>query len=171
MKQRNYSCVRVIYFTRSPKIMLILVLLLRWCSQRVSCTNTNNQARDLSQSSALYSPTHDTAANQYKKVSQAREIHHRVLWGSDTIKIASIAKKSASYFSIKWEAHLDALKSWAAFELESPKYSAKYWLTVDWTLLSTTYMNAEEWTQEQGLRIYFVKIQELEKVLCKGNWN
>jgi hypothetical protein len=42
-----------------------------------------------------------------------------------SIKIASITKNMTLIFNIKREALLDVLKSWAAFELKSPKYSAK----------------------------------------------
>ena len=38
MHENQFICARVIFFTRSPKIMLIHVLLLR-CDQRESCTN------------------------------------------------------------------------------------------------------------------------------------
>ena len=38
MHEEKFICARVIFFTRLPKMMLILVLLLR-CCQRESCTN------------------------------------------------------------------------------------------------------------------------------------
>ena len=45
---KKFICARVIFFARSPKILLILVLLLRSC-HRVSCTNLGleNFARNL----------------------------------------------------------------------------------------------------------------------------
>ncbi len=76
--------------------------------------------------------------------------------------IAGITKKSAFKFSIEWKAHLNVQKSGAALQVKSQKDSAKYWVTVHWTLYPDQYMNTAEWIQKQGFHTYFIWTEQFQ---------